>query len=137
MAKLRAKAEAEMAEREAAGAKARAEYEAFMASQGLPVQPAPTNIRDALQQVKSGFQELAESAFDDRRAILDPGADADLNHPPAEEEDEARRAEIARAERAAREAARRPFAAAAHAELAFTRIATTGRTQLEDVVRAL
>ena len=55
MAKIRAKAEAQIAEREAEGAKARAEYEAFMASQGLPVQPAPaapTSMRDAFQQVQ-------------------------------------------------------------------------------------
>src|SRR6476659_8674310 len=76
---------AQMAEREAAGAKARAEYEAFMTSQGLPVQPMaaqPTSIRDALEYTAGQFRELAESGFDDRRAILDPGPDADLNHPP-------------------------------------------------------
>jgi hypothetical protein len=137
MARQRAKANAIIAEREAAGAKARADYEAFMASQGLPVQAAATDPKDALKHAVDGFKEQVGSTFDDRRSVLDPGPDADLNHPPAEEEDEQRRAETIRAERAARESTRSPFRAPAPPEIVFTRVATTGRTQLEDIVVVL
>jgi hypothetical protein len=137
MARAQAKADAIIAEREAAGAQARADYEAFIASQGLPVQPAATNVSDALKQAVDGFKEQVGSAFDDRRSVLDPGPDADLNHPPAEEEEPGRRAETIRAERAARESTRRPFEAASPPEVVFSRIATTGRTQLEDIVGVL
>ena len=109
-------------------------------SQGLEVQPAPaapTSIRDAFQQVHKGFQGAGRVGLRRPPSILDPG-DADLNHPPAEEEDEARRAETIRAgERAAASPRAGAFKAAEHAEIAFTRIATSGRTQLEDVVKAL
>jgi hypothetical protein len=69
--------------------------------------------------------------------VLDVPRDADLNKSPAEVEDPARRASIAAAERAARERARAPFRAPEAQEIEFTRIATTGRTQLEDVATAL
>jgi hypothetical protein len=137
MARVQARADAMVAEREAEGAKARAEYEAFMASQGLPVQPAATNVRDALKQAVDGFKGQVGSTFDDRRSVLDPGPDADLNHPPAEEDDPARRAETIRAELAERESTRRAFRADDAPEVVFTRISTTGRTQFEDIVGAL
>jgi hypothetical protein len=144
MARAQAKADRIIAEREAAGAKARPEYEAFMASQGLEVQPQPampTSLSGALQLAADTLREqatdLAESAFDDRRAILDPGPGADMHHPPPEEEDPAKRAELIRGERAARESTRRPFTAPEAPEITFTRIATTGREQFEHVVHAL
>src|SRR4051794_4281767 len=136
MARVYARAQAQIAEREAEAAKARAEYEAFMASQGLPVQPAqaaPTSIREAFQMSVEGLKQEVESHFDDRRDVLDPGPDADLNHPPEEEVDPQRRAAIAAAERAAREVARQPYLAPGAAVPSFTRIATEGRRQLEDV----
>ncbi len=145
MARAYARADRMVAEREAEAAKARAEYEAFMASKGLPVQPAPdvaaapTNLREigaVLKQSFEGFKDAVGETFDDRRDVLDPG-DANLNKPPAEVEDEAERARIGAAERAGRERARAPFEAAAPPAIAFTRFATTGRQQLEDVVQAL
>src|SRR5215213_4797866 len=96
MARAYARADRITAEREAEAAKARAEYEAFMASKGLPVQPAPdvaapTNLREigaTLKQSFDGFKDAVGETFDDRRDVLDPG-EANLNKPPAEVEDEA------------------------------------------------
>src|SRR5215207_10827233 len=145
MARAYARADRMAAEREAEARKARAEYEAFMTSQGLPVQPepevaaAPANLREigaVLKQSFEGVKDAVGETFDDRRDVLDPG-DAQLNRPIAEVEDSARRAEIMTAERAARDRARVPFLAPAVPEIAYTPFATTGRGQLEDVVRAL
>src|ERR1700742_4638538 len=75
-----ARAERQIAEREAQAHKARAEYEAFMTSQGLAVQPAPdpaaapANLRDigvVLKQSFEGFKDAVGEAFDDRRDVLD------------------------------------------------------------------
>ena len=139
MARAYARADRITAEREAEAAKARAEYEAFMASQGLEVQPAPdvaaapTNLREigaVLKQSFEGFKDAVGETFDDRRDVLDPG-DADLNKPPAEVEDPAERERIAAAERGARAAPERR--SARPREIAFTRFATTGQEQLADV----
>lgn len=144
MARIYARAAEQAAEREAAGRKAQAEYAAFAAQHGLaapPTQPvaAPTNLREigaVLRQSLEGFKDALGETFDDRRSVLDPG-DADLNRPIPEVEDPAQREEIIRAERAAREATRVPFCGSELPEITFTRFATTGRTQLDDVVRAL
>jgi hypothetical protein len=68
--------------------------------------------------------------------VLDPG-EANLNRPVPEVEDPAERARISAAERAARDVARAPFSAATAPAIAFTRFETTGKLQLEDIVRAL
>jgi hypothetical protein len=144
MARIYARAAEQKAEREAAGRKAQEEYAAFAAQHGLaapPVQPvaAPTNLREigaVLKQSLEGFKDALGEGFNDRRDVLDPG-DAQLNRPIEEVEDPAQRDEIIRAERTARDAARAPFGAAELPEVVFTRFATSGRTQLEDVVRAL
>ena len=137
MARAQAKADAQIAKANVEAANARAEYEAFMASQGLEAAPQPTSLREALQQAKDGMRETVESAFDDRRSVLDPGPGADLNRPPAEEEDAERRSELIRGERAARESTRRPFKAPDPPQITFSRVATTGRAQLEDIVSVL
>ena len=113
-------------------------------SQGLEVQPAPdvaapTNLREigaVFKQSFEGFKDAVGETFDDRRDVLDPG-EANLNRPIPEVEDEAQRAQISAAERGARERARAPFLAPEAPAIAFTRFATTGKRQLEDVVRAL
>jgi hypothetical protein len=98
MARAYARADRHVSEREAAAAKARAEYEAFMASQGLEVPPpvaAPTNVREigaVLKQSFEGFKDAVGETFDDRRDVLDPG-EANLNRPGPEVEDEAERAD--------------------------------------------
>jgi len=145
MARAYARADRMVAEREAEAAKARAEYEAFVTSQGLPVQPrpdvaaAPVNLREigaVLKRSFEGFKDAVGETFDDRRDVLDPG-DANLNRPPAEVDDEAERTRISAAERAERDRARAPFEAPAPPAIAFTRFVTTGREQLEHVVAAL
>ncbi|WP_028064878.1 hypothetical protein [Solirubrobacter soli] len=144
MARMYARAEQQSAKQEAEAAKARAEYEAFMTSQGLEVQPAPntaapTSLREIgglFKQSLEDFKDAIGETFDDRRDVLDPG-DADLNKPPAEVEDPAERERIMAVERADRDRARGPFCAPVVPELAFTRFATTGKLQLADVEAAL
>ena len=145
MARMYARAERQTAEREAEAAKARAEYETFMASQGLAVQPAPdpaaapTNLREigaVFKQSFEGFKDAMGETFDDRRDVLDPG-EAQLNKPPAEVEDAAERELIVAGELAARERARAPFCAPATPTVSFTRFSTTGKEQLTDVLDAL
>jgi hypothetical protein len=144
MARIYARADEQVAQREAAGRKAQEEYAAFMASQGLEVPQAPqvappTNLRDVGTLFKhsfEGFKDAVGEGFDDRRDVLDPG-DAQLNKPVPEVEDPSERARIATAERAERDRARAPFVAPDAPPITFTRFATTGRTQLEDVVGAL
>src|SRR5262245_7435837 len=140
MARMYARAERQTAEREAEAAKARAEYEAFMTSQGLEVQPAPqtatpTSLREIGGLFKQSFEEFKDAigeTFDDRRDVLDPG-DADLNKPPAEVEEPAERERVAAQERAARDRARAPFCAPEIPPLAFTRFSTTGKLQLAEL----
>jgi hypothetical protein len=109
-----------------------------------PDAPQPS-VRDAWKQslnlMKDGVahsveqvQEAVGETFDDRRGVLDPGA-VDLNKPPAELEDPAERERIAATERAARDAARAPYRAADAP--VFTRFATTGNAQLQDVATQL
>jgi hypothetical protein len=144
MARIYARAEEQAAQREAAGRKAQEEYAAFMASRGLEVPQAPqvappTNLRDVgalFKQSFEGFKDALGEGFDDRRDVLDPG-DAQLNRPIPEVEDLSERARIATAERAERDRARAPFFAPDAPAITFTRFATTGRTQLEDVVTVL
>jgi hypothetical protein len=144
MARIQARADAQIAAQEAKGRKAQVEYAAFAAQNGLaapPAQPvaAPTSLREigaVLKQSLAGFQDAVGEMFDDRRDVLDPG-DADLNKPIPEVEDPAQRAEIIRAEHEARDGTRAPFYAPEVPHVVFTRFATTGRTQLEDVVSAL
>src|SRR4051812_14077621 len=144
MARIYARADEQVAQREAAGRKAEEDYAAFMASQGLPVPDAPhvappTSLREAgalFKQSFEGFKDALGEGFDDRRDVLDPG-DAQLNKPVPEVEDASERARIAGAERAARDRSRAAFAAPVPLKIAFTRFATTGRTQLEDVANVL
>jgi hypothetical protein len=134
--KLSPKQEEKMARMQARADAQIAEANAQLRAAGIdPDQPRPS-IRDALKQSVEGFKDAVGEMFDDRREVLDPGA-ADLNRPIAEVQDPAQREEIIRAERAARDAARAPFCASESPEVVFTRFATTGRTQLDDVVRAL
>jgi hypothetical protein len=144
MARIYARADEQAAQREAAGRKAQEEYAAFMASRGLevprtPQVAPPTTLRDVgalFKQSFEGFKDAVGEGFDDRRDVLDPG-DAQLNKPVPEVEDPSERARIATEERAERDRARAPFVAADAPATTFTRFATTGRTQLEDVVGAL
>ena len=145
MARAYARAERRRREREAEAAKARAEYEAFMASQGLAVQPAPqvtaapANLREigaVLKQSFEGFKDAVGETFDDRRDVLDPG-DAELNRPVPRSRTRRSGRRSAAAERAERDRARAPFRAPEAPPIVFTRFATTGRAQLEDVVGAL
>ena len=103
-----------------------------------PDAPAPS-VRDTWKQsldvAREGVAQSVEMAresigemFDDRRDVLDPGA-VDLNRPPAQLE--SGREEYAAQERAARDAARAPYRAGDAP--AFTRFATTGNAQLQDV----
>jgi len=111
---------------------------------GLDPSAPPPSVRDAWKQsldlmkdgVAQGIEQARESigeTFDDRRDVLDPGA-VDLNRPPAELE--TGREEHAARERAARDAARAPYRGA-DARIAFTRFATTGNAQLQDVAAQL
>lgn len=135
LAKAQARADAQVAAGEAAGRKAREDYAAFAAAQGLPVQQqaAPTSLRGIVERAKDSFGEL----FDDRRDVLDPGPGADFNRPPEEVERPEERVAVARAERDRRDAARAPYRAQREAPVVFTRIPATGRTQREAVVAAL
>jgi hypothetical protein len=104
-----------------------------------PSRPLPP-IRDLLKQAGEAGEHFKDSLgelFDDRRDVLDPGPDANLNRPPPELEDPAERVPWAVAELAAREEARAPYLAAAQPQVELTRFATTGRAQLEDVVARL
>ncbi len=144
MARMYARAAEHAAEREAAGRKAQEEYAAFAKANGLAAPPAPTvaaptnprEIGAVLKQSMEGFKDAIGEMFDDRRDVIDAG-DANFNRPVPEVEDPAQRAGIYRAERAARDAARAPFRAPRVPEIAFTRFATTGQTQLEDLGTAL
>jgi hypothetical protein len=111
---------------------------------GLDPNQPPPSVRDAWKQslnlakdgVAQGIEQAREQigeSFDDRRAVLDPSA-VDLNRPPAELE--TGREQHAAQERAARDAARAPYRGAG-TQLAFTRFATTGNAQLEDVATTL
>ena len=152
MAAANAKAAAIIAEREAAGRKAMEEAAQFMAAQGSgasvggpaptaapaidPNQPLPP-VRDLFKQAFEGFRDSVGETFDDRAGTIDPGLGADMNRPPPELEDPAERARVAAAERAARDQARAAYLAAAPPAVAFTRFATTGRTQLDEVKEQL
>ena len=153
MAKAQARADAIIAEREAAGRKAMEDAAAFMATQGgggerrradagpvagsfdpgQPLPPVRELFKQALDTAKDSFGEM----FDDRAGIIDPGPGADLNKPPPELEDPAEREQRAAAERAARDEARAPYLAATRPAVELTRFATTGRAQLEDVIERL
>src|SRR5262245_48273330 len=110
---------------------------------GLDPNAPPPSVRDAWKQslnmARDGIAETVEQtkqaigdSFDDRRDVLDPGA-VDMNRPPAELE--SGREEHAAQERAARDAARAPYRAAGAP--VFTRFATTGNAQLQDVAAQL
>src|SRR3954466_11929325 len=111
---------------------------------GIDPDAPPPSIRDAWKQsldvAREGVTQSVEMAresigeiFDDRRDVLDPGA-VDLNRPPAELE--TGREERAAQERAARDAARAPYRGAGDTPV-FTRFATTGNAQLQDVAARL
>ena len=153
MAKAQVRADAMIAEQQAKGQAAMDEYARWRASQGQggasvgspsatppptldPSQPLPP-IRDLLKQAGEHFKDSVGELFDDRRDVLDPGPDANLNRPPPELEDPAERVPWAADELAAREEARAPYLAAAQPQVELTRFATTGRAQLEDVVARL
>jgi hypothetical protein len=144
MARAYARASEQAAQRDAEGRKAQEEYAAFMASRGMEVPQAapvapPTSLRElggVFKQPFEGFKDAMGESFDDRRDVLDPG-EAQLNKPIPEVEDPAQREQIAAAEGAERDRTRSRFCAPQVPEVAFTRFATTGRTQLEDVVSAL
>ena len=131
--KLSPKQEAKMEK-----AQARADAMIAEANAKLPAGTPPTmpSMRDIFKQSVENFRDSVGQAFDDRRNILDPGT-ADLNRPIPEAEDPQERDAIASAERAQRDAARAHFRAPVTPEIAFTRFATTGRNQLEDLVAAL
>ncbi|HYH87780.1 MAG TPA: hypothetical protein VEX67_01020, partial [Solirubrobacteraceae bacterium] len=147
-----AKADAIVAEREAAGRKAQEDAAQFMAAQGGgasiggpapgtapaidPNQPLPP-VRDLFEQAFEGFRDSVGETFDDRAGTIDPGPGANMNRPPPEIEDPAERARVAAAERDARDHARAAYRAAAPPAVAFTRFATTGRTQLDEVKERL
>ena len=152
MAKAQAKADAIIAEREAAGRKAMEDAAAFMATQGGgasvggptqaqppsfdPSQPLPPMrevFKQALDHAKDSFGEM----FDDRAGIIDPGPGANMNKPPPELEDAAEREQWAASEREARDEARAPYLAATPPAVELTRFATTGRTQFEEVIERL
>jgi hypothetical protein len=155
MARARAKADAQIAAAEARGREAEAEAARFMAGRGAakdgasfsapgaaaaPAQATPgqmPSVRDMLKQSFEGLRDSVGEMFDERSGIIDPGEGADLNRPPPELADPAGRAEVAAAERASRERARDPYRAPQAPEVTFTRFATTGRTQLDDVVEQL
>jgi hypothetical protein len=144
LARMYARADEQAAKQQAEMRKNRAEYEAFMASQGLPVpdaQPvsAPANLREAaglFKQSFEGFKDAIGETFDDRRDVLDPG-EAQLNKPIAEVEEPAERARIALVEREERDRARAKYSSPSRPAVVFTRFATTGREQFTDVVGAL
>ena len=152
MAKAQAKADAIIAEREAAGRKAMEDAAAFMATQGGgasvggptqaqppsfdPSQPLPPMrevFKQAFEHAKDSFGEM----FDDRAGIIDPGPGANMNKPPPELEDPAEREQWAASEREARDEARAPYLAATPPAVELTRFATTGRTQFEEVIERL
>jgi hypothetical protein len=149
MAKAQVRADAMIAEAEAKGRAAQLEAAQYMpggASFGGGGAPAsapsldpnhPPPVRDMLKQALEGFKDSVGEMFDGRAGIIDPGPGANLNKPPPELEDAAERDRVAATERAARDLARAPYLAAAPPAIAFTRIGTTGRTQLEEIVAAL
>jgi hypothetical protein len=113
---------------------------------GMDPDAPPPSVRDAWKQslnlMKDGVAQSVEQvqqsigeSFDDRRDVLDPGA-VDLNRPPAELEDAAERERVAAEQRAARDSARAPYRAAG-VPVVFTRFATTGNAQLQDVATQL
>jgi len=137
MAKAQARADLMIAEAEAKGRAAQLEAAPYMPG-GVGFDPnRPPPIGDMLKQAFQGFQDSVGEMFDDREGIIgrDPGAN--MNKPPPELEDPAERDRVAATERAARDLARAPYLAAAPPAIAFTRVGTTGRTQLEEVVEAL
>jgi hypothetical protein len=149
MAKAQARADAMIAEAEAKGRAAQLEAAQFTSGgvsvggggappSAPPLDPnRPPPIRELFKGALEGFKDSVGEMFDDRAGIIDPGPGASLNRPPPELEDPAERAQVAATERAARDLARAPYRAPAAPAIAFTRIGTTGRTQLEEVVEAL
>jgi hypothetical protein len=101
-----------------------------------PSQPLPP-VRDMFKQAFEGFRDGVGEMFDDRAGIIDPGPGADMNRPPPELEDPAERTRVAAEERSMRERVRASYRAAPAPAIEFTRFATTGRTQLEEVVERL
>ena len=97
MARAQARADAMIAERRPKGRKARAEYEAFMASQGLEVQPRPARADEPARDGRGFKQRSSRPRTRSARrsttaaTILDPGPGADLNKPPPRVEDPAER----------------------------------------------
>jgi hypothetical protein len=150
MAAARARADAMIAKSEADGRaamEASAQFTASRASVGVggpaaapapldPSQPVPP-VREMFKQALEGFRDSIGETFDDRAGIIDPGPGADLNRPPPELEDPIERTRVAVEERSMRERIRASYRAAAAPALEFTRFATTGRTQLEEVVAQL
>src|SRR4051812_46729877 len=98
MARQQARADAIIAEREAAGRKAMEDYAAFQAANGgPPPPPVPTsmpNLKEVLKQSAEQFHDAVGEMFDDRRDVLDVDPALNLNKPPAEVDDPARRASI-------------------------------------------
>ena len=137
MAKAQARADAMIAEAEAKGRAAQLEAAPYTPG-GVGFDPnRPPPIGDMLKQAFQGFQDSVGEMFDDREGIIDRDPGANMNKPPPELEDPAERDRVAATERAARDLARAPYLAAAPPAIAFTRVGTTGRTQLEEVVEAL
>lgn len=146
MAKIQERADRIIAEQNEKGRAAMEEAAAFQASIGGPQATAPPSfdpsqprppIRDMLKQSFEYARDSVGELFDDRRSVLDPGPDKDINRPPPEVEDPGERVRLAAAERAAREEARAPYLAATSPQIEFSRFATTGRAQFEDVIARL
>ena len=113
------------------GGPTQAQPPSFDPSQPLP--PMREVFKQAFDHAKDSFGEM----FDDRAGIIDPGPGANMNKPPPELEDPAEREQWAASEREARDEARAPYLAATRPAVELTRFATTGRTQLEEVIERL
>jgi len=138
MAKMRARADAQIAKGESEARAGMAEAARVTAaatsvSGATAPPPMPTEIPTSLPSVRemvSGaiedFREVFGEMSDDRSGVIDPGPGADFHRPPKELEDPSERERLAAAERADRNAARAPYRAPEAPEVAFTRIATIG-----------
>ncbi len=135
-----AKAQTMIAEQDAKG-RAAMEAAAAYLPPGTSTDPADyrsaPDVKGLFKQSLEGFRDAVGEMFDDRRDVLDPGPGADFARPPAELEDADERAQVTTGELAARVAARRAYLAAEPPQVVVTRVPTTGRRQLEDIVSAL
>lgn len=104
----------------------------------VPDLPKPSeahrNAGSVGDQIKQSFRDLRDTAagLADPKALLGIGSEFG-----PEIADPAQRRAIADAERAARDAARAPYVAAERSPVVFTRIATTGGTQFDELAGQL